>query len=294
MIVFNNVTKVYANGTRALSNVDLEIGDGEFVFVVGASGAGKTTLTKLLLCEEKPSGGKITIGRFNLTRMPKFRIPKLRRTIGIVFQDFRLLPNMTASENIAFAMHVVGESKKKIKIRVANFLKLVGLEDKADCKPSELSGGEKQRVALARALVNNPDVIIADEPTANVDPYMAIEIMELLLKINQLGKTVIVITHNISLVNYYQKRVIAIKKGKIFADHVGGISEDLLNDLQEAEEEEASPAEEEKAPAEAEEPAQQESIVTGEILPEEDAEASSEKSEEESENALEEGAGDEI
>ena len=132
MIVFNNVSKVYKNGTRALSNVDLEIGDGEFVFIVGASGAGKTTLTKLLLCEEKASGGKITIGKFNLTRMPGWRIPKLRRTLGIVFQDFRLLPNMTAAENIAFAMHVIGEKKKTIKTRVANFLKLVGLEDKGN------------------------------------------------------------------------------------------------------------------------------------------------------------------
>ncbi len=293
MIVFNNVSKVYANGTRALSNVDLEIGDGEFVFVVGASGAGKTTLTKLLLCEEKASGGKITIGKFNLTRMPKFRIPKLRRTIGIVFQDFRLLPNMTASENIAFAMHVVGESKRKIKTRVANFLKLVGLEDKANCKPAELSGGEKQRVALARALVNNPDVIIADEPTANVDPYMAVEIMELLLKINRLGKTVIVITHNISLVNYYQKRVIAIKKGKIFADHIGGISEDLLKDLQEEAEEKPASESNEEAPAEAAEEAPAE---TAEILPEEEKpeEEVAEEAEQETEEISEGGAGDEI
>ena len=170
MIVFDNVTKVYPNGTRALKNVDLEIKDGEFVFIVGASGAGKTTLTKLLLCEEKASGGRIMIDKFNLTRMSRFKIPKLRRTIGIVFQDFRLLPNMTAAENMSFAMHVIGEKKKVIRSRVASFLKLVGLEDKADCKPAELSGGEQQRVALARALVNNPGIIIADEPTANVDP----------------------------------------------------------------------------------------------------------------------------
>ena len=223
MITFENVTKVYPNGTRALKNVDLEINDGEIVFVVGASGAGKTTLTKLLLCEEKASGGRIMIDKFNLTRMSRFKIPKLRRTIGIVFQDFRLLPNMTASENIAFAMHVLGESKKHIKPRVANFLKLVGLEDKGDCKPAELSGGEQQRVALARALVNNPNVIIADEPTANVDPYMAIEIMELLLRINELGKTVIVITHNVNLVNYYKKRVITMKDGQVVSDRQGGM-----------------------------------------------------------------------
>ncbi len=223
MITFENVTKVYPNGTRALKNVDLEINDGEFVFVVGASGAGKTTLTKLLLCEEKPSGGRIMIDKFNLSRMSRFKIPKLRRTIGIVFQDFRLLPNMTASENISFAMHVLGEKKKNIKSRVANFLKLVGLEEKGDCKPAELSGGEQQRVALARALVNNPNVIIADEPTANVDPYMAIEIMELLLRINELGKTVIVITHNVNLVNYYKKRVITMKDGQVISDRQGGM-----------------------------------------------------------------------
>jgi cell division transport system ATP-binding protein len=227
MIVFNNVSKVYPNGTRALKNVDLEINDGEFVFIVGASGAGKTTLTKLLLCEEKPSGGRILIDKFNLSRMSRFRIPKLRRTLGIVFQDFRLLPNMTASENIAFAMHVLGEKKKTIRSRVANFLKLVGLEDKADCKPDQLSGGEQQRVALARALVNNPKVIIADEPTANVDPYMAIEIMELLLRINELGKTVIVITHNVNLVNYYKKRVITMKDGQIASDKQGGLFDEV-------------------------------------------------------------------
>ena len=223
MITFNNVTKVYPNGTRALKNVDLEIRDGEFVFIVGASGAGKTTLTKLLLCEEKISGGRIMIDKFNLSRMSRFKIPKLRRTLGIVFQDFRLLPNMTAEENIAFAMHVIGEPKKKIKSRVATFLKLVGLEDKGKSMPAELSGGEQQRVALARALVNDPKVIIADEPTANIDPYMAIEIMELLMKINQLGKTVIVITHNLSLVNYYKRRVITLKDGEIVSDREGGM-----------------------------------------------------------------------
>ena len=227
MIVFDNVTKVYPNGTKALKNVDLEIQDGEFVFIVGASGAGKTTLTKLLLCEEKSSGGRITIDKFNLTRMSRFKIPKLRRTIGIVFQDFRLLPNMTASENISFAMHVIGEKKKTIRSRVASFLKLVGLEEKGECKPAELSGGEQQRVALARALVNNPTLIIADEPTANVDPHMAIEIMELLLKINKLGKTVIVITHNVNLVNYYKKRVIKMEDGQVVSDRQGGMFDEV-------------------------------------------------------------------
>lgn len=223
MITFQNVSKVYPNGTKALKNVDLQINDGEFVFIVGASGAGKTTLTKLLLCEEKIGGGRIYIDKFNLSRMSRFKIPKLRRTIGIVFQDFRLLQNMTVYENIAFAMHVIGERKKTIKARVNNFLKLVGLEDKANCRPNELSGGEQQRVALARALVNNPGIIIADEPTANVDPLMAIEIMELLDKINKLGKTVIVITHNVNLVNYYKKRVITLSDGQIVSDREGGM-----------------------------------------------------------------------
>ena len=227
MITFDNVSKVYPDGKRALSNVSLEIADGEFVFVVGASGAGKITLTKLLLCEEKISGGRIQIDRFNLSRMSRFKIPKLRRTIGIVFQDFRLLPNMTAAENVAFAMHVIGESPKKIRARVPNFLKLVGLEDKADSLPHQLSGGEQQRVALARALVNNPNLVIADEPTANVDPYMAIEIMELLLKINKLGKTVIVITHNVNLVNYYRKRVITMKDGEVVSDRRGGMFDEV-------------------------------------------------------------------
>ena len=227
MIVFNNVTKVYPDGTRALKNINLEIKDGEFVFIVGASGAGKTTLTKLLLCEEKPSGGRIIIDRFNLSRMSRFRIPRLRRKIGIVFQDFRLLPNMTVFENIAFAMHVVGESRKVIRKRVSNFLRLVGLEDKGDNKPAQLSGGEQQRVALARALVNNPNLVIADEPTANVDPYMAIEILELLLKVNKLGKTVIVITHNVNLVNYYKKRVITLKDGQVVSDRQGGMFDEV-------------------------------------------------------------------
>ena len=245
MIEFSNVSKVYPNGTKALKNVDLTIGDGEFVFIVGASGAGKTTLSKLLLCEEKLSGGRLMIDKFNLSRMSRFRIPKLRRTMGIVFQDFRLLPNMTAFENIAFAMHVVGEPSRKIKPRVMKFLKLVGLEAKANCKPCELSGGEQQRIALARALVNNPKVIIADEPTANVDPMMAIEIMELLNKINGLGKTVIVITHNVSLVNYYQKRVIMLRDGQVVSDREGGMFDMPENTgaPETAEEEEPAPEE---------------------------------------------------
>ena len=223
MIEFTNVTKTYPNGTKALKNIDLRINDGEFVFIVGASGAGKTTLSKLLLREEKITSGKLVIDGFNLGKMPQYKVSRLRRTMGIVFQDFRLLPNMTAFENIAFAMHVVGEPNKVIKTRVEKFLQLVNLEDKANAYPHEMSGGEQQRIALARPIINNPKMIIADEPTGNIDPYMSIEMMDLLVKINKLGKTVIVITHEKSIVDYYQKRVVTISDGQITSDRTGGM-----------------------------------------------------------------------
>lgn len=223
MIEFTNVTKTYPNGTKALKNIDLKINDGEFVFIVGASGAGKTTLSKLLMREEKITSGKLVIDGFNLGKMPQYKVARLRRTMGIVFQDFRLLPNMTAFENIAFAMHVVGEPNKVIKNRVMKFLKLVNLEDKANAYPHELSGGEQQRIALARAIINNPKTVIADEPTGNIDPLMSIEMMDLLVKINKLGKTVIVITHEKSIVDYYQKRVVTISDGQVVSDRTGGM-----------------------------------------------------------------------
>ena len=223
MIELKNVTKTYPDGTKALKNVDLKINDGEFVFIVGSSGAGKTTLSKLLLCEERITGGKLVIDDLDLSKLPRRKIPYLRRKLGIVFQDFRLLPNLTVYENIAFAMHVVGEPTRIIKNRVMRFLKLVGLEDKAFSYPNQLSGGEQQRVAIARAVINNPGIIIADEPTGNIDPIMSIEMIQLLIKINKLGKTVVVITHEKSIVDYFHKRVITINDGKITSDRTGGM-----------------------------------------------------------------------
>ncbi|MBQ8523038.1 MAG: cell division ATP-binding protein FtsE [Clostridia bacterium] len=225
MIEFRNVKKSYPTGTVALKDVNLHIDDGEFVFIVGHSGAGKTTLMKLLLCEEKPTSGNIIVGKYNLTTIPDRKIPYYRRQLGVVFQDFRLLPNKTVYENVAFAMQIVGTPAKMIKRRVPAILNTVNLADKHASFPSEISGGEQQRVALARALANNPSVIIADEPTGNIDPQMSLEIMNLLIKINKLGKTVIVVTHEQSLVDYYKQRVITIKDGVVVEDHVGGMFE---------------------------------------------------------------------
>ncbi|MBP5256053.1 MAG: cell division ATP-binding protein FtsE [Clostridia bacterium] len=223
MIEFNNVTKVYPNGTEALRGVNLKINDGEFVFIVGASGAGKSTLTKLLTREERVTGGTLTVGNFNLTKMPERRVPYYRRQIGVVFQDFKLLSDMTVYENVAFAMRVIGESEKAIKRRVPSMLSIVGLSDKGSCFPDELSGGEQQRVALARALANNPKTIIADEPTGNIDPKLSLEIMSLLIKIHSKNKTVIVVTHEKTLVDYFKQRVVMIDDGVVVSDRVGGM-----------------------------------------------------------------------
>ena len=224
MIEFNNVRKVYSsNGTVALDGIDLKIKDGEFVFIVGASGAGKSTLTKLLTREEKITEGTITVDEFDLARMPERKIPYYRRRIGVVFQDFRLIEDMTVYENVAFAMEVVGEPKRVIKARVPNILKTVDLQDKAHCFPRELSGGEQQRVALARALANNPQTIIADEPTGNIDPKLSLEIMNLLIRINKKNKTVIVVTHEKQLVDYFNQRVVTIDNGVVVSDRVGGM-----------------------------------------------------------------------
>ncbi|MBO4413933.1 MAG: cell division ATP-binding protein FtsE [Clostridia bacterium] len=223
MIEFNNVTKVYPNGTEALKGVNLKINDGEFVFIVGASGAGKSTLTKLLTREERVTGGTLTVGNFNLTKMPERRVPYYRRQIGVVFQDFRLLSDMTVYENVAFAMRVIGESEKAIKRRVPSMLSIVGLSEKGSCFPDELSGGEQQRVALARALANNPKTIIADEPTGNIDPKLSLEIMSLLIKIHSKNKTVIVVTHEKTLVDYFKQRVVMIDDGVVVSDRVGGM-----------------------------------------------------------------------
>lgn len=223
MIDFEKVTKTYPNGTVALDNVDLHVDDGEFVFIVGHSGAGKTTLMKLLLREEKPTSGRIIVGDYDLTKIGRFTVPYYRRELGVVFQDFRLFPKKTVFENVAFAMHVIGTPSKAIKRRVPAILSTVNLTDKFGNYPNELSGGEQQRVALARALANNPKIIIADEPTGNIDPRMSIEIMNLLLKINKLGKTVIVVTHEKGLVDYYKQRVVSLKDGRISEDRVGGM-----------------------------------------------------------------------
>ena len=202
MIEFKNVKKLYPNGTHALNGINLQIEDGEFVFIVGHSGAGKSTMMKLLLREEKLTSGRLRVGDFDLSRMSSFRVPHYRRELGVVFQDFRLFPDKTVYENVAFAMRVVGTPSKMIRRRVPAILNTVNLADKQKCFPRELSGGEQQRVALARALANNPKIILADEPTGNIDPQMSLEIMNLLVKINKLGKTVIVVTHEQSLVDY--------------------------------------------------------------------------------------------
>ncbi len=223
MIEFKDVTKVYPNGTEALKGISLTIQDGEFVFIVGASGAGKSTLTKLLTREEKVTGGSIVVDNFNLTKMSASKVPYYRRKIGVVFQDFRLLNDMTVYENVAFAMQVIGEPDKVISRRVPSMLNIVGLSDKASSFPSQLSGGEQQRVALARALANNPNTIIADEPTGNIDPKLSLEIMNLLVKIHNHNKTVIVVTHEKTLVDYFQQRVVTIKDGEIVSDRIGGM-----------------------------------------------------------------------
>ncbi|MBR2133410.1 MAG: cell division ATP-binding protein FtsE [Eubacterium sp.] len=219
MIEFRNVSKVYdSNNTHALSNVNIKIEDGEFVFVVGASGAGKSTFLKLIMHEEKPSEGEIIFNEYSSATLKKKQVPYYRRDMGIVFQDFRLIPKMTVYDNVAFAMRVIGAKEKDIRKRVPYILQLVGLSQKARSMPNELSGGEQQRVSLARALVNNPKVIIADEPTGNVDPEMSHEIVGLLTKINNSGTTVIMVTHEHDLVRSFQRRVIVIKNGEVVSD----------------------------------------------------------------------------
>lgn len=225
MIEFKNVKKAYPNGTRALNGINLRVEDGEFVFIVGHSGAGKSTLMKLLLREEKLTSGRLTVDQYDLTKLSRFRVPYYRRELGVVFQDFRLFPNKTVFENVAFAMQVVGTPAKMIRRRVPAILNTVNLAEKQKCFPCELSGGEQQRVALARALANNPKIILADEPTGNIDPQMSLEIMNLLVKINKLGKTVIVVTHEQSLVDYYKQRVVVLREGMITDDRVGGMFE---------------------------------------------------------------------
>ena len=223
IIEFSGVSKTYNSGTHALSDINIRINKGEFVFVVGSSGAGKSTFMKLIMREEKANTGTIIVNNFNLTKMRRKDVPNLRRTMGIVFQDFRLIPNMNVFDNVAFAMHVVGASNKTIRREVSKALSLVGLGHKARSMPNQLSGGEQQRVGLARALVNSPDLIIADEPTGNVDPNMSYEIVSLLSAINQAGTTILMVTHDHNLVRDFQHRVIMLDGGKFVADNAGGL-----------------------------------------------------------------------
>ena len=218
MIEFNGVHKVYDNGIEALRDVNIRIEKGEFVFIVGESGAGKSTFLKLIMHEETPTVGEVTVNDFRLSKLRRRHEPKLRRTMGIVFQDFRLIQTMTVFDNVAFAMRVVGASNREIHHRVPYVLQLVGLQDKMKNYPKELSGGEQQRVSLARALVNNPSLVIADEPTGNVDPAMSYEIMQLLVEINRLGTTILVVTHAQELVEKFKKRTIRISGGEVVSD----------------------------------------------------------------------------
>lgn len=218
MIEFDHVSKTYPNGTHALYDVSLNIEKGEFVFIVGASGAGKSTFLKLITAEERAEKGQIFVNDIDVTHIKRRKVPYLRRTLGTVFQDFRLIPSMSIYDNVAFAMHIVGTPTKSIKKRVPYILGLVDLQDKAKCMPAELSGGEQQRVGLARALVNNPSLIIADEPTGNIDPALSFEIVDLLSEINLRGTTILMVTHEHSLVKHFQKRIVEINDGRIVAD----------------------------------------------------------------------------
>ena len=222
VIEFKGVSKTYLTGTHALEDVNIQIRQGEFVFVVGASGAGKSTFMKLIMREEKANAGELYVNGFRLSTIRHREIPMLRRTMGIVFQDFRLIPTMDVFDNVAFAMHVVGASPSLIRREVAKALSLVGLGHKARSKPAELSGGEQQRVGLARALINKPRLIIADEPTGNVDPNMSYEIVEMLNRINAAGTTVLMVTHEHNLVRDFHHRVIMLENGRIVADNAEG------------------------------------------------------------------------
>ena len=223
MVQMNDVRMVYqSSGTVALDGVDLTINEGEFVFLVGPSGSGKTTIMKLITGEIRANDGQIIVNDFDMRRIKRRKLPKVRRTLGVIFQDYRLIENMNVYDNVAFAMRVVGASNKEIKKRVPYVLELVGLEGREKRMPNELSGGEQQRVAIARALVNNPRMIVADEPTGNLDPVRSLELMLLFEKINEMGTTVMVVTHEKELVNAFSKRVITIDGGKLISDGMDG------------------------------------------------------------------------
>ena len=222
MIRLIDVHKEYENGTEALKGMDLRIDDGEFVFLVGPSGSGKSTIIKLLTGEVRATSGRGMVNGYNLGNIRNWQIPYMRRTLGVIFQDFRLIDKKTVGQNLEFAMRVIGASRREMRRRIPYVLDLVGLKDKLDAHPNELSGGEQQRVAIARALINNPQMIIADEPTGNLDPQRSLEIMTLLERINSMGTTMLIVTHEKELVNRFSKRVVAIENGKMISDGQGG------------------------------------------------------------------------
>ena len=221
MIRLKDAEKTYENGTKAVRGISFQIDDGEFVFLVGPSGSGKSTIIKLLTGEVVPTAGRVMVNGFSMSRIAEKQIPYMRRTIGVIFQDFRLIGNKTVRDNLALAMRAVGASPRELKNRIPYVLELVGLADKENSYPDQLSGGEQQRVAIARALVNNPSTIVADEPTGNLDPGRSLEIMTLLERINALGTTVIVVTHERGLVNHFNKRIILLNDGQVIGDGLG-------------------------------------------------------------------------
>jgi len=224
VINFENVSKQYKNSNLpALDEINLNIEQGEFVFLVGQSGSGKSSLLRLLLKEEIPTSGTVTVDGINVAKLPNRKVPAFRRTMGIVFQDFRLLPGKTVFDNVAFGMEVIGKSKKEIQQRIPALLELVGLEEKAQRLPSELSGGEQQRVALARAFVNKPKLLLADEPTGNLDPSTSVGIMKLLDRINRTGTTIVMATHDVAIVDQMRKRIVQMENGKIIRDQERGM-----------------------------------------------------------------------
>ncbi len=222
MIQFSNVTKIFGRDTVALEKVNLEVEDGEFVFMVGQSGSGKSTMARLILKEYEPTAGSIHVGGTKLSAIPRRGIPRHRRNIGCVFQDFKLLPNKTAAENVAYAMEVTGQRRRQISTKVPQILELVGLAEKMGKLPEQLSGGEQQRVSIARAFVSQPPILIADEPTGNLDPDTSVGIMQLLHRINRIGTTVLVATHDKEMVDVMRKRVVALDRGRIVRDKVKG------------------------------------------------------------------------
>ena len=244
MLKLEDVFKTYENGTKALKGINLTIQDGEFVFIVGPSGSGKSTIIKMMTAEVRPTSGKVSVNGYDIGGIKQREIPYLRRTVGVVFQDFRLIENKSVYENVAFVMRAVGTPQRLIKKRVTYVLDLVGVLHKARRKPCELSGGEQQRVAIARALVNNPDAIIADEPTGNLDPARSLELMMLLEKINSMGTTVVVVTHAREIVDQFAKRVVAIDGGMVVSDQMGGYYQrpDLTKLTEEAVQQAASSA----------------------------------------------------